>query len=1001
MTPQLEKLLNELPEKLKSNHKVQEMVVHNLGYFLQNHSSYQICKKYYHDFDFRTDYWWKPEIRLLGKYYIEFFKDEFFPPNELRKYLHNIFTLAKAARDNGAFDFAPNDDAQISKDVLKRIGSELGKIIRAKPFDSSTLRDAHPRVFKDVDSLSLHLAEYVETFYKENDVADMNGTLINRIQFLPYYIAKTQDDLKAAIFFLGSFYTLFTATNAYQTGAAQNFGPILGNNSSKSFLGFVDKWMSGESIEKTGFKVLDSELREPQDKSEYVAILEVHGFSRLHEIPYVNKVVMKNYRIQFDLGNVDGKQVQREVGKIVRTYLSENEQATDLLSKQWDDLLEKAKSAFSLHYEPEKLPKKQKAAYESQLINSEYLEEYKKSLKSIGSDFSDLDKAQALLHLCLDANAYLEEDKAKVFEQITLPEDGVHYWSIAPGENADYWNEWQQKKLISIGWNDLGDLSKVDTLDDVGKLYKEKYKPENSAKNNILANFEFAHQLKQNDIVFVKNGRTELLGVGRVTSDYKFDKSEVQMHTRKVEWLSTGEWNLKNDKFAIKTLTDITEYESFVEYLLKLSGLSESSAIGGLMEKAKKPSMSKNTIFWGPPGTGKTYKLLRLQDEFKDVASSSDEIISWIQELGWWEVIAAAMIDFKKPVSVPELFNHEFVQAKIKQQSNKTPKNTIWGQLQMHTIHDSKTVKFERRQEPLIVDKLSDSTWELVGDWKDQLDDLIADVKRIRTEKGTTTSERFNVVTFHQSYSYEEFVEGIRPEIQADGSGVSYQVKDGVFKKLCQRALENPNKNYAIFIDEINRGNISKIFGELITLIEEDKRLGAPHEVTITLPYSGQKFGVPSNLYVIGTMNSVDRSIALVDMALRRRFDFIAIRPDSSLISDDGIKEFSVRSVFEKLNNKISVILGTEYQIGHSYFMEKNSSSIQSFKKVWFGNILPLLQEYLFDDWDKLQALVGDFVKKTEVKELENLSLPKFSFGSFVENNIPDNVFAEFMKKLE
>lgn len=603
----------------------------------------------------------------------------------------------------------------------------------------------------------------------------------------------------------------------------------------------------------------------------------------------------------------------------------------------------------------------------------------------------------------ISLSAYLEDDGKSEVKLLhnKVESNGVHYWSIAPGENADYWDDWQQKKLISIGWNDLGDLSKVDTLDDVGKLYKEKYKPENSAKNNILANFEFAHRLKENDIVFVKNGRTELLGVGRVTSGYKFDKSEVQSHTRKVEWLSAGEWTLKTDKFAIKTLTDITEYVPFVEYLFKLSGLNDPSTTGGLVEKAKKPSLSKNTIFWGPPGTGKTYKLLQLQDEFRDVASSSDEIISWVQELGWWEVIAATMIDLKKPVSVPEIFNHEFLQAKIKQQSNKTPKNTIWGQLQMHTIQDSKTVKFERRQEPLVVDKSDDSTWELVGDWKDQLDDLSADVKRIRTEKGTTTSERFNVVTFHQSYSYEEFVEGIRPEIQADGSGVSYQVKDGVFKKLCQRANENPEKNYAIFIDEINRGNISKIFGELITLIEEDKRLGAPHEVTITLPYSGQKFGVPSNLYVIGTMNSVDRSIALVDMALRRRFDFVAIRPNSSLISNDGIKEFNVRSVFEKLNNKISVILGTEYQVGHSYFMDKHTNSLQSFKRVWFGSILPLLQEYLFDDWDKLHALVGDFVRKTDVKDLESLSLPKFSFGSFVENDISDNSFVEIMKKLE
>lgn len=1001
MKPQIKTYFQNLSRNLEENPRLQEIVTHNLGYYLQNQASFNICKKYYRDFDFRQDYWWKPEIRLLGKYYIDFFKDDFFPPEDLRSFLFKLFSLAKKARAEGRLDFSPKEDAHIGKEILMKIGIELGKVFRSETFENDNIKLSHPKIFKNVNSLTDHVADFVESFYLKNDIADTNGTLINRIQFLPYYLAKDLNDLKETIFFLGSFYTLFTATNAYQTGAAQNFGPILGNNSTKLFLGYVERWMNGESIEKTGFSVLDSELREPQDRSEYVAILEVHGFSRLHEIPYVNKVVMKNYRTKFELVNADGRQVQKEVGKTVRSYLSEHSDAVTFLEKKWDELIDLAKSSFSLHFEPEKIPKKQKELYESKLINIEYFEEYQKSIRTIGSNLSNIDKAQALTHLILDASAYLENEDISNSEMDIANSDGIHYWSISPGENAEFWGDWKQRKFVSIGWNELGDISKMPNLDEIGALYRVKYRPENSAKNNILANYEFAHRLKKNDIVFVKNGRTALLGVGRITSDYKFEKSEVQMHKRDVEWLCTGEWELKDDKFAIKTLTDITEYDSFVESLLRLSGLSKSQKNGGLVGKTNDLSLNKNTIFWGPPGTGKTYTLLRLQNDFRDAASTSDEIVSWVQELGWWEVIAATLIDLKKPSSVPEIFNHEFLQAKIKQQSNKTPKNTIWGQLQMHTVNDSNTVKFEKRQEPLVVDKLADSKWMLVGDWEEQLDDLISDVKRIRSGNGKATTERFNIVTFHQSYSYEEFVEGIRPEIQPDGSGVSYRVKDGVFKKLCQRAIENPERNYAIFIDEINRGNISKIFGELITLIEEDKRLGAPHEVTVTLPYSGQKFGVPSNLYVIGTMNSVDRSIALVDMALRRRFEFVSIRPDSSLIREDALKEFNIQKVFQKLNDKIAVVLGTEYQIGHSYFMGKNTASLSAFKRVWFGNILPLLQEYLFDDWDKLQAMVGGFVQKTDVKELENLSLAKFSFGSFVAKDIPDLDFVELIKKLE
>ena len=420
----------------------------------------------------------------------------------------------------------------------------------------------------------------------------------------------------------------------------------------------------------------------------------------------------------------------------------------------------------------------------------------------------------------------------------------------------------------------------------------------------------------------------------------------------------------------------------------------------GRANSAKLPN-SKNLIFWGPPGTGKTYQLLQMQRLFEDQSSGSkDKIVSWVQEATWWDVIAAALIDLGKPVTVPELYEHEFVQLKAKQSTTKTPKNTIWGALQAHTVTESKTVNFERRQEPLVVDKTEDSKWSLAADWESQLADLVTDVRSLRSGKSDSVDRRYKVVTFHQSYSYEEFVEGIRPEKTPDGSGVTYQVKDGVFKLLCQRASENPDKQYALFIDEINRGNISKIFGELITLIEEDKRSGSEHAVTVTLPYSGQQFSVPKNLYIIGTMNSVDRSIALVDMALRRRFEFVAIRPQAELIEPAVVEDLNIRAIFQKLNNKISVVLGSEYQIGHSYFMSERAKSLEGIRKVWFGNILPLLQEYLFDDWEKLEALVGDFVVRTEVKDLEKFALPKSSFGAFVASDIPDDEFLELMGKL-
>jgi 5-methylcytosine-specific restriction protein B len=179
---------------------------------------------------------------------------------------------------------------------------------------------------------------------------------------------------------------------------------------------------------------------------------------------------------------------------------------------------------------------------------------------------------------------------------------------------------------------------------------------------------------------------------------------------------------------------------------------------------------------------------------------------------------------------------------------------------------------------------------------------------------------------------------------------------------------ENSNK-YILIIDEINRGNISKIFGEMITLIEEDKRIGNEHELKLTLPYSKEQFGISNNLYIIGTMNTSDRSIASVDIALRRRFKFIEMMPENKLVADFEIK---FNELFESLNNKIKILLDRDHQIGHSYFIntkynnDNGNNDIETLKNIWFDEILPLLNEYFYNDWNKLQALLGEAEIKGE-----------------------------------
>ena len=192
---------------------------------------------------------------------------------------------------------------------------------------------------------------------------------------------------------------------------------------------------------------------------------------------------------------------------------------------------------------------------------------------------------------------------------------------------------------------------------------------------------------------------------------------------------------------------------------------------------------------------------------------------------------------------------------------------------------------------------------------------------------------------------------------------------------------DNNKKNYVFIIDEINRGNISKIFGELITLIEPTKRLGASEELKALLPYSGQNFGVPDNVYIIGTMNTADRSIAMIDTALRRRFSFVEMQPDSGLLRDIVIDGIDIAEMLDTMNRRIMVLLDREHTIGHSYLLPLNNNpSIEFLANIFENNIIPLLQEYFYDDYEKIQLVLGDnrkiddsicfIVKKSDVVKL-------------------------------
>ena len=236
---------------------------------------------------------------------------------------------------------------------------------------------------------------------------------------------------------------------------------------------------------------------------------------------------------------------------------------------------------------------------------------------------------------------------------------------------------------------------------------------------------------------------------------------------------------------------------------------------------------------------------------------------------------------------------------------------------------------------------------------------------------------RIATVTFHQNYAYEDFVEGIRPALTTTGGDqgatsaeLGYELRPGIFRTICKAATEAPDQNFVIIIDEINRGNIPKIFGELITLIEDSRRLGKDDATTVTLPYSGDAFGVPDNLYIIGTMNTADRSIQQLDTALRRRFTFVEMMPDADHeLIPEAVDGVNCREMLRAMNERIAALMDREHQIGHTYLFEVKT--LKQLGDRFRNRIFPLLQEYFYDDWRKIRAVLGGnaFVNERRIGE--------------------------------
>ena len=394
---------------------------------------------------------------------------------------------------------------------------------------------------------------------------------------------------------------------------------------------------------------------------------------------------------------------------------------------------------------------------------------------------------------------------------------------------------------------------------------------------------------------------------------------------------------------------------------------------------------AKNIIYTGVAGTGKTHRLQQIAKqytEFLPVANADELLKALLKPLSWRDVICLIFLNNyqqgRKLLKVPEIIDHQFFRMKAQLNDRKENLNqTAWGTLMMYSDKNSVRVKYHRRASQSYFDKDDSSNWflladslPLLADLQNKLDDYqVAIHSQFQPNYLQPKLERFSFVSFHQAYGYEEFVEGIRPHI-ADNGQMSYRIESGAFLRLCQQAKHDPSHRYAMLIDEINRANVARVFGELMSLIEPTKRAGQTDSLSVNLAYSHQPFSVPSNVDIYATMNSQDHSLAPLDIAFRRRFEFIECQPQPQLLGKvmaNGI-EIDLAKLLTALNERISQNLAKDSQLGHSFLW--GIDSLQALSAAFSQSIIPQVAQACQQHGQILQAIFGQtFIRLIDNKK--------------------------------